>query len=413
MENLKNEKNVGNIKKIEIIENVENEENVENIEYKETMGNNENNKYIENYERKEIMENNDNKDVMENKETMEILENRKLIENKGNKDTMENKETVKTMENIENKEIKETVEKKEVMGNMENKEIIENKEKENILVINEQSIITKMYDKTLNGKIILMRHGETEFNKQFTYTGVKVKYDPKYLDSHLNSNGIKQATKASQKFKNFNIETIYVSPLYRSIETASIIVKNHPNKDNIICIVHPLLTEILSNMQNFTYEIEKTKEKFNMNTEIKVDWSIFDQYFPEEKEQNLYFFKYIDTMNEEKKNNEYKKIMDNYGKKKFVESIGSLGKILRGGRLESLNNLYKRITEFKEFLRQKYFDNNSLNNENDNDKKVVIVSHQNFGRIFTSKSCIELKKIKNYPKDSYPLKNCEAISVYI
>ena len=48
----------------------------------------------------------------------------------------------------------------------------------------------------------------TEFNKQFTYTGVKVKYDPKYLDSHLNSNGIKQATKASQKFKNFNIPNL-------------------------------------------------------------------------------------------------------------------------------------------------------------------------------------------------------------
>ena len=106
--------------------------------------------------------------------------------------------------------------------------------------------------------------------------------------------------------------------------------------------------------------------------------------------------------------------MNNYGKKKFVESIGNLGKLLRRGKLESLNSLYKRITKFKEFLRAKYFDDISTNSDiNDSDKKLLIVSHQNFGKLFTSKSCIELKKIKHYPKDSYPLQNCEAISVYI
>ena len=88
----------------------------------------------------------------------------------------------------------------------------------------------KIFAKNLDGKIIFIRHGETDYNIDFSKKGSKIKYDINYLDGHLNSNGQKQAEKSSELFKNLDIEAIYVSPLYRTIESANIIFKNHPKK---------------------------------------------------------------------------------------------------------------------------------------------------------------------------------------
>ena len=156
--------------------------------------------------------------------------------------------------------------------------------------------INPLYSKNLKGKIIFIRHGETNYNTDFTKKGIKIKYDLTYIDGHLNSTGERQAINASKKYTLLDIEDVYVSPLFRTLQTANLLFKNHPNKKNIIIHVHPLLTEVVSSVNNFTWDIESTKKIFNINSEIKVDWSLFDNEFKTPEERNFFYLNYIDLL---------------------------------------------------------------------------------------------------------------------
>ena len=271
--------------------------------------------------------------------------------------------------------------------------------------------INPLYAKNLKGKIIFIRHGETNYNIDYNKKGLKIKSDLAYIDGHLNSNGERQAINASKNYKLLDIEDVYVSPLYRTLQTANLFFKDHPKKNNIIIHVHPLLTEVVSSVNNFTCDIEGTKKIFNMNSEIKVDWSLFDNEFKTPEEQNFFYLKYIDLLSQEKFEEIKKKMYDSYGTDKVKESVGELGKIiidLNMKRLESLDHLFQRAVSFKEFLKEKY--KNSLNNIN---KKIFIISHCCFGQMFTTKQCYNKKHIEDYPKDCCEMFNCEAISVFI
>lgn len=268
-----------------------------------------------------------------------------------------------------------------------------------------------LFSKGLKGKVIFIRHGETNYNIDCLKKGFIIKGDIKYIDGHLNAKGENQAINSSKYYKFINIEDIFVSPLYRTLQTATLIFKNHPNKKNIVLRVHPLLTEIVSSVNNFSWDIDGTKKIYNMNSEIKVDWSIFDNYFKTPEEQNFFFLNYIDILPNPKKEEIKNKIYCSYGTNRVKESIGELGKIiidLKLKRLESLNHLFKRTCSFKIFLKDKY-----KYKMNDYNKKIIIISHSCFGQLFTSQECYNKKSIEEYPKDCCELHNCEAISVFI
>ena len=77
-------------------------------------------------------------------------------------------------------------------------------------------------------KIVLLRHGESEWNLLNKFTG--------WTDVGLTKNGIKEAEfSAKQIFKkNIVIDTIYTSWLIRSTHTAEIIADNIGfNKENV------------------------------------------------------------------------------------------------------------------------------------------------------------------------------------
>ena len=60
--------------------------------------------------------------------------------------------------------------------------------------------------------IYVIRHGETDYNVQNIFQGRK--------DIQLNSTGIEQAEKMTEKLKDIHIDIILVSPLIRAKETA-------------------------------------------------------------------------------------------------------------------------------------------------------------------------------------------------
>ncbi len=73
------------------------------------------------------------------------------------------------------------------------------------------------------GKIILIRHGQTEHNVNAIYFGK--------LNPPLNDNGISQAELARENIMNIHYDRIYASPLQRTFQTANIV--NYLEKDII------------------------------------------------------------------------------------------------------------------------------------------------------------------------------------
>ncbi len=68
-------------------------------------------------------------------------------------------------------------------------------------------------------QIILVRHGETEWNVKEVFRG--------RIDIELNETGIKQAQLLAEYLSNLKIAAIYSSPLKRALKTAGIIASHH------------------------------------------------------------------------------------------------------------------------------------------------------------------------------------------
>ena len=62
-------------------------------------------------------------------------------------------------------------------------------------------------------RIILIRHGETDANKEGRFQGAS--------DSHLNKTGLSQAEALGRRFASENIDAIYSSPQTRAVQTAT------------------------------------------------------------------------------------------------------------------------------------------------------------------------------------------------
>ena len=276
------------------------------------------------------------------------------------------------------------------------------------------SIPSKLYIPDTSGRFLYIRHGETQYNidsENIEYNVIKTMSE--YIDCPLTENGKQQAKNCQSLFNSFDIEQIFVSPLYRALQTASILFENHPNKKNINIKIHPLLTEIVSGVHNFTYEIQKHKLEFNENSNIKFDWSIFDEYYNTAILQDLFFLNFIDRLNDQEKKEQFDKIYFKYGKNEIKESVANLSKYVVEKNIkyhESVYHLFLRNIEFKNFLK-KNFKNDNVNNN----KKIIVVTHNCFCMMGTSKDAYKLtyNDEDNFPEDRYDLQNCEVISMLI
>ena len=117
-----------------------------------------------------------------------------------------------------------------------------------------------------NKRIILVRHGETDWNKQGRFQG--------QIDIPLNKNGKSQAKAASKFLKDANFQKAFSSSLSRPEETAQIILNEHPGveislKDNLKEIGHgkwegKLESEIKSNWPDLLKAWKISPEKVQM-----------------------------------------------------------------------------------------------------------------------------------------------------
>ena len=113
------------------------------------------------------------------------------------------------------------------------------------------------------GKLILIRHGQTEMNAQNLYFGK--------LNPPLNDLGIEQASMVKEKLSNIVYDCIYSSPLERARETAEIC--NYLNKE---IIYDNRLEEInFGAFEGLTFK-EISKKFPNEVKEMERNWKTFN-----------------------------------------------------------------------------------------------------------------------------------------
>ena len=124
------------------------------------------------------------------------------------------------------------------------------------------------------GKLILVRHGQTEMNAQSLYFGK--------LNPPLNDLGISQAYQAREKLLNIDYDNIYSSPLERAKQTAEIC--NYLDKD----IVYD------SNLEEINFGIfegltfKEISEKYPVEVKkMKEDWKEYNYVTGESPKEML------------------------------------------------------------------------------------------------------------------------------
>lgn len=94
-------------------------------------------------------------------------------------------------------------------------------------------------------KLILVRHGQTDYNLQRRYQGT--------VDIPLNATGLAQAEALRPRMAKIRLDAAYCSDLTRTRQTAATILKGHPSE--LVAKPTPLIREIAGGLfEGLTYE---------------------------------------------------------------------------------------------------------------------------------------------------------------
>ena len=271
------------------------------------------------------------------------------------------------------------------------------------------SNIKQKYSTDLTGKFLFMRHGKTQFNSDHE-KGRQTNIS--YIDCHLSPKGIQQVLAKQNIINNLSIEKVYVSPFYRALQTAYILLENHPNLNNIPIIVHPKIAEIGGCTHDFIFDIKQNKADFNLNTKVKFDWNLFDEHIRRIKwDENFFYFDEYDNINCDTKNEIYNNLKELYNNKSelYQQALEKFAKfrITHKKKFESIKHEYNRFLEFKNNLKEEH--NNTIRDKN---QKILIISHSSFIKISTSPGPYFEKNAKAHPS-CHSMKNLEIISIYM
>ena len=262
-----------------------------------------------------------------------------------------------------------------------------------------------------SSKILYVRHGCTEFNmlEKNEKTNDLIKLKDIYLDCSLSDKGKLQIKEVSNKLTNINISTCFVSPLNRCLESISIALEDHPNKNNITIYIEPHLTEFITGSQhNISKNIYDKKRKYNMDKEgLKFNWIFFDKFVEttEFKENhNLYFLEFIDN-----KIDNFDEIKERLNKDFSIENLKYLLENYTRSfnkKPESYTNLLKRCKKVKETL--KNFIKDSGKHE-----LIIVMTHSAIIKMSSSKVVLGLDSIDKYPEDSFLPGHADTVEITI
>ncbi len=274
---------------------------------------------------------------------------------------------------------------------------------------------SNLYEKTTNGNVLYIRHGQTKYNQACLTTSKELLRSlPEYLDCPLSDQGIKQSTELSECLNTFNVKYVFCSPLLRCLQTCLYSLEEHPKKESLSVIVHPFITETVGGMHDYSLKIIEKQENFSETSKIKFDWSVFNSMFETQTQRELYYLTFTDSLDEgdSKAKSIFKNLFEWNGKTNY-ESIRDLLSELAEHYVslkqkpESLKGMFNRNLKFKQFLKENYI---PLLKE---DEKILVFTHSAFTRLSTSKLAYEMEVISDYPEDCLRLNNCEVLSMNI
>jgi broad specificity phosphatase PhoE len=276
-------------------------------------------------------------------------------------------------------------------------------------LINLLNLMEALYEKNTNGNILVIRHGQTYYNQnEPLFTKYEVNTNPDLLDSELNELGKQQAEEAQPILNQFKVKYAFSSPLMRCLQTTYLALLKHPQRDDIVVIVHPLITETVNGVHDYIVDLEGKKKLYNMQSEVKFDWSYFDDYFPDPKVREVYFLEFVNNYEPGEQAVEDLKRDLLAGSTK--ENLTKFAKYFQdvGRRPETLKAMFNRGLKFKEFLRGLLKDVKFEENE-----KVLIFTHSSFIMVLNSEMAYTLDEFEDFPGDCYKPKNLEILSINI
>jgi broad specificity phosphatase PhoE len=262
----------------------------------------------------------------------------------------------------------------------------------------------EIYSTTTNGKVLYIRHAPTLFN-QMTISKEEGQQKRCFLDCPINDGCNDLIQQASKKLNIVNVKYVFCSPLLRCIETCYKVLSSHPDKERIRVIIHPLISEGVNGTHDFSKNMKTKRKLYNETSEVKFDWSYFDEIYPSESQGEIFFLNHVDNLNDD--------VIDLLNSAKISYSEEMLLQLARYYnskkiRMETINHVFQRCLDFKNFLKE-FLKNNSLQE----DEKVLVFTHSAFVRLSTSQLAYSMKKVESYPEDCYHADNCEIISIDI
>ncbi|MBU0278404.1 MULTISPECIES: histidine phosphatase family protein [unclassified Gemella] len=115
-------------------------------------------------------------------------------------------------------------------------------------------------------KILMVRHGETDYNKNHLVQGS--------TNIPLNQEGINQAIKASEKIRDYKIARAYSSPLDRAYDTCRYMLDNSNNADIEITKDIRVIEKNYGKFEGATYEEWRKGRENNDLSSVELDTNV-------------------------------------------------------------------------------------------------------------------------------------------
>lgn len=189
--------------------------------------------------------------------------------------------------------------------------------------------------------------------------------DPTLRDPRLSETGHHQCREARSLVNSLKIHTVFVSPLRRTLETAYLTYRTHPDFENIRFIVLPAIRESLNTSSDIPSDIDQVIEEFrelipNLDDSPLEEYEDKKHYFLEDLQTDV-----KDVIKAELKENEDDPLGSNAYDLFIRES-----KQIFPGRLESKWNVYDRSLKAKKIIK-----NYIRNYQIPKTQKIVILAH--------------------------------------
>ncbi|EWS72485.1 histidine phosphatase family (branch protein 1) (macronuclear) [Tetrahymena thermophila SB210] len=230
-------------------------------------------------------------------------------------------------------------------------------------------------------QILLIRHGFSEYNysidtyhRQHDQKNIhteecrSIRLNVNDIDTPLHPIGIEQA-KNSQKYVNdLDVHTVFISPLFRTLQTADLLFANHPQKHLIKYIVLPELSEGLCFSCSFAPLAFSDIRKNQFNN---FDFSL-GQKFSQKPAWQIEQIACQDTMSRMQE-----KIKDIHDQDKLSEIYLQELDSLYPSYIETHDHLWIRAQQARKYIEE-------YQKTVPKDKKIIIVSHYILGLFLTS-----------------------------